>query len=41
MYTGEDLDAAVAAGVFTKESVLNFRNQMASFKKLGSEHRLH
>ena len=36
MYTDEDLDAAVAEDIFTKESVSNFRNQMASFKNTPS-----
>lgn len=32
MYTDEDLDAAVAEGVFTRESVSNFRDQVAASK---------
>lgn len=32
MYTDEDLDTAVAEGVFTRESVSNFRKQISSLK---------
>jgi len=32
MYTDEDLDTAVAEGIFTKEDVSHFRTQMASLK---------
>lgn len=32
MYTDEDLDAAVADGIFTREAVSDFRNQISSLK---------